>query len=238
MSYENKVDETQMMKVFQARVNTEIKKKNVGEVYTKQTLAKEADMPSGTLETYFRGVKNDENIPSIPSLYNAKKIADALSVTIDYLAGRDMVAEMPKQKEQTAEVLLKNLCTVIGNTNLNVSYDGNGNTFFYTNNEHIRNFCKQVGDFKDGERVNSVIGQFSGFMVVDGRLTEPGDYEKIEEERKRDDFVYRGILDGKEHDPSFRPISAQDFEDYTEETHADIAEREKLWEEMKYLKGQ
>ena len=241
MPYYNDKIESNLMHIFQERVKKEIKRKNEEEYFSMQLLAEKADIKPKTMETYFRSpfAFSGGKSASVPSLYNAKKIADALGVTIDYLTGGNLVSEIPTAKEQSAEVLLKNLCTVIANTNLRVEIGKDGKTVFTTDNVHICNFVKQVGDFNDSTAVDLVIKLFSGLSVINGELIAPHTLKKHiqeAEQKKEDDekraFVYDAMVNGKPY-RSLPTITEEALENWPDETNKEIIRRGNVWDEFK-----
>ena len=236
MGYKNA---NQVMNDFQERVNEQIAIQNAKpkEKFTKDLLARKANISKSTLETYFLS-----DSPSMPSFINVRNIADALDVSMDYLAGDDMVSKIPTPIMQTAQVLLKNLCTVIAKTNLRVEVEENGTVVFSTNNVHIRNFVNQIENYNDKENVDLVIKQFSSLMVVNGELVDPHTRKKRMEKAKRqienaakNAFIYDAIVNGKPHH-TLKPLTEEDFTNFPDETNEEVIRRAKAWDDVQNKK--
>lgn len=84
----DKTDKDRMLDAFRERIELQIRRINARDTHEKMTyelLARKAGIPLGTLRSYLVSSVDRK----MPSFYNVRNIADALGVSIDYLAGND-----------------------------------------------------------------------------------------------------------------------------------------------------
>lgn len=211
---------------FEERVKKrmlELSAKEDLDTVTQVKLSEDAEMSHSTLSSYLAGEKS-----KMPSLYNAYKIARALDVSLDYLAGGDGGKTLPS-KIESSEVFLRNLCAFLVMSKCKIRF-GEGETTFSTTDPQIALFLKEISDLKNYRVVEATIKRFSYLKIWKGRLVSQADYEIYEKQA----FIYDGIIDGV-YNPEYPPIDpeGEEFKEHPEEVQEEIERRNEIWEELK-----